>query len=119
MNKRDRRVLLKILKYCAQAKGTHQVFHEDKALFYDKEEGFVYRNAIAMPLLQIGELSKALSDETRQAHPDIPWHDIIRMRDIAAHHYDNWDYDTAWNTSRDDVPALEEKVRQILETERG
>ena len=96
---------------------THNSFHADKGLFYDETNGIVYRNAIAMPILQIGELSKALSEETRQAHSDIPWHDVIRMRDIAAHYYESWDYDTAWNTSRDDVPALAEKVRHNLETE--
>ena len=117
MNKRDKRVFQKILKYCRQVVGTHKIFNEDKALFYNEEDGYAYRNAIAMPLLQIGELSKVLTYETRQSHPDIPWHDVIRMRDIAAHHYESWDYDTAWNTSRDDVPALEEKVQLILEAD--
>ena len=117
MNKRDKRVFQKILKYCDQVAGTHKTFKDDKGLFYDEEAGYTYRNAIAMPILQIGELSKALTQEMRDAHPDIPWRDIVRMRDIAAHHYDYWDYDTAWSTSQNDVPALEEKVRLILEAE--
>ena len=117
MNNRDKRVFQKILKYCGQVEGTHKIFHEDKALFCDKESGYAYRNAIAMPILQIGELSKALTQEMRQLHPDIPWSQIVGMRDIAVHHYGAWDYEKAWNTSKKDVPALEEKVRLILETE--
>ena len=117
MNKRDKRVFQKILKYCGQIAGTHKIFQDNKALFYDEEAGYAYRNAIAMPILQIGELSKALTQEMRQLHPDIPWSWIVGMRDIAVHHSGALDYEKAWNTSRNDVPALEEKVRIILEVE--
>ena len=119
MNKRDKRIFQKILKYCAKIAKAHQMFHEDKALFVDEEEGFVYRDAVSMSLLQIGELSKSLTEEMRQAHPDIPCRDIIRMRDVAAHHYEAWSYDRAWDSSRNDVPALAEKVRLILEEDEG
>ena len=115
MNKRDERIFQKILKYCAKIAKAHQIFHEDKALFLDEEEGFVYRDAVSMSLLQIGELSKSLTGEAREAHSDVPWRDIIRMRDVAAHHYESWSYDRAWDTSRVSVPALAEKVRHILE----
>ena len=93
MNKRDERVLKKILSYCAKVSKTHQFFHDDKPLFLDEDAGFIYRDAVSMSILQIGELSKSLTDEIRQAHPDIPWREIIRMRDIAAHHYGSWDYE--------------------------
>ena len=119
MNKRDKRVFTKILKYCVEVSKTHQIFHEDSGLFFDTENGFAYRNAIAMPILQIGELSKSLTSEMRQSHPDIPWHDIVGMRDIAVHHYGSWNHERAWETSRNDVPALEEKVRLILEEDEG
>ena len=117
MNKRDKRVFQKILKYCGQVTWTHDFFHADKALFFNEQNGIAYRNAIAMPILQIGELSKSLTDEMRQAHPDIPWRKIVGMRDVAVHHYGAWDFDTAWNASRNDVPALAEKVRRILDME--
>ncbi len=117
MNKRDRRVLEKILGYCAKVFKTHQFFHNDKLLFVDEEAGFIYRDAVSMSILQIGELSKSLTDEMRQAHADIPWREIVGMRDVAVHHYGSWNYEKVWGTSQDDVPALEEKVRLILATE--
>ena len=117
MNKRDKRVFQKILGYCAKVSKAHQIFHDDKALFLNEEDGFVYRDTISMSILQIGELSKALTEEMRQAHLDIPWRKIVGMRDIAAHHYGSWDYEKAWNASREDVPALEKKVRLILAAE--
>ena len=117
MNKRDERVFIKILKYCGEVAKTHQIFHEDRELFFDEENGFAYRNAIAMPILQIGELSKALTPEMRQSRPDIPWHDIVGMRDIAVHHYGALEYETTWKTSRIDVPALAKEVRLILDSD--
>ena len=119
MNKRDKRIFQKILKYCGQVIWTHDFFHVDKTLFFNEQDGIAYRNAIAMPILQIGELAKLLTSELRDANPDIPWREIIRMRDVAAHHYDSWNYDDAWDTSRDDVPALAEKIRHIMEMDPG
>lgn len=117
MNMRDKRVFKKILKYCGEIPKTHKIFHEDKDLFFDVENGFAYRNAIAMPILQIGELAKALTEEIRQAYPDIPWHDIVGMRDIVVHHYGALEYKEIWDTSQDDVPALEKKIISILEAD--
>ena len=48
---------------------------------------------------------------------NIPWREVVGMRDIAVHHYGSWNYERAWGTSRSDVPALAEKVRLILEEE--
>lgn len=115
MNRRDRSLIKKIQKYCGEVIETHQLFHEDKVLFFGKARGFAYRNAIAMPVFQIGELSKALSSEERRQHPDIPWGGIIKMREIFAHHYGDLNYDILWDTSTNDVPALAEKIRRILE----
>ena len=114
---RDKSVMKKILKYCEQVAGTHEFFHEDEAQFFDEESGFASRNAIAMPVFQIGELTNALSDELRASRPDIPWRDIVGMRNIVAHHYGKIEIDTLWSVSRDDVPALAEQIREILEAE--
>ena len=48
-------------------------------------------------------------------YPDIPWRDIVGMRNICAHHYGSIERDTVWDTSTRDVPALAERVQQILE----
>lgn len=114
MNKRDATILQKICSYCDEIKGTHDFFKNDKELFYDKDKGFVYRNSITMPILQIGELAKNLSDELRKENKDIPWREVMGMRDIFAHHYGSLDYDIAWNTSVSDIPELECKLRDII-----
>ena len=118
MNKRDKRVFIKILKYCGEIAETHKIFNEDKAVYDDDVKGIPYRNSIAMDILQIGELANHLTDEMLKAHKDIPWSEIVGMRNIAAHHYDEWDYERAWNTSQQDVPELAKKIQEILDTDK-
>ena len=117
MNKRDKEVFIKILKYCREIAETHKIFNEDKAVYDDDAKGIPYRNSIAMDILQIGELSKSLTDEMRQAHKDIPWGEVIKMREIAEHHYGSWNRQMAWNTSQQDIPELSKKIQAILDAE--
>ncbi|WP_292408536.1 MULTISPECIES: DUF86 domain-containing protein [unclassified Methanoculleus] len=35
----------------------------------------------------IGEAVRGISSEFRAANPDIPWSDIIGMRNVLIHHY--------------------------------
>ncbi len=111
-NNRDQQIVIKIIKYCNEIKQTHESFGNKKELFFDKNTGFIYRNSIAMPILQIGELVKSLSDDFKSSHNSIPWHDVARMRDYFAHRYGTMDYDMTWNTSVEDVPVL----KNYLET---
>lgn len=112
-NSRDKQIISKILRYCSEIEQTHESFSSKKELFFDRQNGFIYRNSIAMPILQIGELVKNLSDEFKSSHSDIPWRDIARMRDYFAHRYGAMDYDMTWNTSIEDVPALKHYLENL------
>jgi uncharacterized protein with HEPN domain len=54
----------------------------------------------------VGEAAKHLSPGYRAGRPDIPWNEIIRMRDRLVHGY--WDVDvrTTWSTVQRDLPML-------------
>lgn len=112
MNDRDLTIIRKMLRYCEQIEKTHQRFREDRELFFSEEEGFVYRNAVSMPILQIGELAKHLSEDFRTSHRMIPWRAIMGMRDIFAHHYGSVDYSELWDTSHDDIEARKQFLMQ-------
>jgi len=68
----------------------------------------VYKNALSMGILQIGELVSVLSKEFRTAHNVIPWREIKRMRDKAAHHYWTFEIDILWETVTEDIAPLKE-----------
>lgn len=84
MNQRDKAILIKITDYCLEIKGTHDYFKQDKSLFTNEKSGFIYRNSITMPILQIGELAKMLSTDFLNKYTAIPWKMIMRMRDLVA-----------------------------------
>ena len=113
MNDRDRVIIEKILGYCNEVKQTHGFFKDDKETF-NSEEGFVYRNSITMPIMQIGELTKNLSEEFRSEYSEIPWKSIAGMRDVFAHHYGSIDYEMVWNTSVKDLADLESFCKSII-----
>ena len=60
MNSRDIDILKNILNYGEQIEEANRQFDTQKQIF---EENSVYRNAVAMCVLQIGELTKHLSND--------------------------------------------------------
>lgn len=67
-----------------------------------------------MPILQIGESAKRLSDDFLKSSLDIPWKAIKGMRDMFAHQYHSMDKEIIWNVAIKRVPELNKKCQQIL-----
>lgn len=63
-----------------------------------------------MSLINIGELSKALSDEYVEATSTIPWKAIRGLRNIAAHHYEAIRIPNIWLTVKEDIPVLKKTL---------
>jgi uncharacterized protein with HEPN domain len=63
----------------------------------------------------IGEASNHLSDELTEQNQDIPWADIVGLRNILVHQYFGIDLRQVWETAELDMPILKAKVREILQ----
>ena len=70
--------------------------------------------AVGMTVINIGELVKSLSDETRAAYPSVPWKAIAGFRDVAAHKYQTLRMEDVYETVVTDFPSLKEKIETIL-----
>lgn len=75
------------------------------------------KRAIGMTVLNIGELVKNITEETRKESPQIPWKAIAGMRDIAAHKYQTLRMEDVYYTVRKEFPSLKEKLSGILDNE--
>ena len=64
------------------------------------------QDSIALRLIVIGEASKSLTDTARERYPSIQWKDIIRLRDLAVHHYWKVDALKIWEIIQEDIPQL-------------
>ena len=100
-----------ILRYCIQIEDTLNEIGYSRESFISTH---TYPNAVAMCLLQIGELTKRLPPDFLNAHASIPWSLIARTRDLYAHHYGSTDPEMIWNTAVDDIPPLKKFCERYL-----
>jgi len=113
-NVKDKIIISKIINYCEDIEAAHQHFNDNKELFFDKQAGRVYRNAVTMPILQIGELAKNLTEDFIKTHNLVPWKAIIRTRDFFAHHYWEIEYSDVWDTSHEDIEELKKYLLHLI-----
>ncbi len=62
--------------------------------------------AVEMGLIRIGEAVNRIPDEVLDLFADQPWRQIVAMRNLAAHQYDDLDPRRVWRTVTRDVPRL-------------
>ncbi|WP_235083176.1 DUF86 domain-containing protein [Chlorogloeopsis fritschii] len=62
----------------------------------------------------MGEASRALSAETRLQYPEVPWSQMIGMRNILTHSYFEIDLDVVWSVVERDLPNLKQHIEAIL-----
>lgn len=54
----------------------------------------------------VGEAASRVPKEDQARFPDIPWADIVGMRNRLVHGYTEIDIDALWSTIEEDLPAL-------------
>ena len=64
------------------------------------------RRAVAMCLLDLGELCKKLSDDERNEFPSEHWHKIIGFRNRSAHGYHELSFEIVYDIVKNRIPAL-------------
>ncbi len=62
----------------------------------------------------IGEAARHIPQEIRSSNPDIPWGEIIGMRDRITHGYQAIDTDIVWDTIKTDIPKMLIDLRAML-----
>ncbi|MGE3385677.1 MAG: DUF86 domain-containing protein, partial [Bdellovibrionales bacterium] len=77
----------------------------------------LHKSAVVRELEAIGEAAKFISEETKLKFPDIPWAQIVGMRNKLIHEYFNVDDSIVWEVAKTQLPAMETKLeRAFLET---
>ncbi len=70
-------------------------------------------DAVLYEIVVMGEAARRLSVELRQRHPEVPWRDIVGMRSVITHGYDQIDDDELWQVIERDLPDLIPKLELI------
>ena len=71
--------------------------------------------AVVRALEIIGEAARQVPSAMRARYREIPWEDIIGMRNKLIHDYFGVDLEVVWRTVREDLPPLREAVARMLE----
>lgn len=109
---RERNYLLDILKAAKLA----QEFVAD--VDWDAFQLDLMRQAAVTRQLEIiGEAARRISEESQAEIPEIPWHQIIGMRNRIIHEYDRINLSTLWNTVQLALPELIAMLETITAAE--
>ena len=93
--------ILAIERYLDRDRGA---FEQDELL-----QGWFVRN-----LQIIGEAARSLPEDVRASAPEIPWPQIIGMRNVLVHGYFEIDTNLVWDAATRDVPALKPAIEGLL-----
>ena len=93
----------------------------EKALSYTHDmdqdafvaDGLTY-DATLRNLEMIGEAATHVPKAVREAHPEIPWRNIIATRNHMAHGYLGLDNDVIWDILQTDIPQLLPALQNLL-----
>ncbi len=62
----------------------------------------------------IGEAASQVSKEFQSKHCEIPWREIIAMRNRLIHAYFDVDLDQVWETVQNDLPSLIASLEKVV-----
>lgn len=62
----------------------------------------------------LGEAARGIPEDVRALAPDVPWPNIVGMRNVLVHGYFEIDADIVWAAASRDVPVLKPALRRLL-----
>ena len=83
-----------------------------RAAFADDE---LVQTAVIRWVEIIGEATRGLTDDPRQTHPEVPWRQMVAMRNVLIHGYFDIDVDLVWSVAQNDLPKLGAQIRAIAD----
>ncbi len=78
------------------------------------EHNRLVSQAIVRSIEIVGEAASQLSKEYRESHTELPWAQIIGMRNRIIHAYFDIDYALVASTVKHDLPALIVKLTKLI-----
>ena len=110
MSRRDPEVALRqMLDYSREA----MILSKGKSA-----EELVYDRVLCLAIVRlmeiVGEAANRVPREKRSEHPEIPWTQIISLRNRLIHGYDAIDYEILWQILNHDMPELVFSLERIL-----
>lgn len=75
------------------------------------------QDAVIRNLQTMAESTQRLSDELKEAHPEVEWYRIAAFRNVLVHDYLGIDTERIWEITQRDVPQLKQAISNMLKTD--
>ena len=85
--------------------------------FPEFEDDRLRQLAILKSVEIIGEAASRISEETKAEYPNVPWTQIIGMRNRLVHAYFAIELDIVWKVVQDDLPPLIAQLEPLVPPE--
>ena len=106
---RDKSSLIDILNSCESIE--RFIRNKSKNDFYNDE---MMQEAVIRKIEIIGEAANRVSEDLKNRFPDFPWKKMRAMRNIMIHMYDELELDIVWSTATNDIPLLQNRVKELI-----
>ena len=83
--------------------------------FEDMTADIMCYHAVVYNIMIIGEAANLLTKDFREKHPEVPWRDIVDMRNALVHGYITTNSNLIWDTYTNDLPLLKRQITQYIE----
>ena len=103
MNGKDKRCAETINDYCNRIDDYLKRFDDDKEIYMSDS---LYKDACALVIIQMGEFANRFSDEFLE--------ELIGLRNVTAHNYENIIDDIIWEVMHEDIPEIKEYLEKVL-----
>ncbi len=80
----------------------------------DLDNEWINTLALVRLLEVIGEAANRVPNEKQKRHPEIPWSEIVGLRNRLIHGYDSIDLDILWQIVSQDLPPSIQSLEAIL-----
>ena len=74
----------------------------------------IVQSAILHRLALLGEACRSVSSELREAHPEIPWQQIIAFRNVVIHEDFGIDLELVWAIVAEHVATLGAQLHSVV-----
>ena len=85
--------------------------------FVNSPDGVLLLDSISMRLQVVGDMVKTiykLAPDVLTKYTSIEWPNIMRMRDLISHHYDQVDHEIIFDICKNHIPKLKTAIKTIL-----
>jgi uncharacterized protein with HEPN domain len=71
------------------------------------------QDAVTRNIEIVGEAARSFPKSFREKHSDVPWNEIISMRNVIVHQYFGILPDVVWDVIKNELPKLRSQISKL------